>query len=118
VINFRGIIPVFTPAVSSLIIPLGIQFFLCLLSKNKLLNKLTSKNKLLTRNNLSKRKKIDDSACLFVLVGSLFSKFSLILSDIKFESCYGSIAKMWLCNKKFFYEYKKFGIANVVTSAV
>jgi hypothetical protein len=55
VINFRGIIPVHVPAVWSLKVPFRVHFFLWLLSKNKTL----------TRDNLSIRKKIEDSSCLF-----------------------------------------------------
>ena len=55
VINFRGISPVFVPAVWALKVPPRVHFFLWLLSKNKVL----------TRDNLSIRKKIQDSTCLF-----------------------------------------------------
>jgi hypothetical protein len=37
IINFRGVQPVFVPAVWKLLIPPRVQFFLWLLSKNKLL---------------------------------------------------------------------------------
>lgn len=47
IINFRGILPVYVPAVWNLKIPPRVHFFLWLLSKNKLL----------TRDNLSLRKK-------------------------------------------------------------
>jgi len=39
VINFRGVLPMHIPAVWSLKIPLRVQFFLWLLSKNKLLTR-------------------------------------------------------------------------------
>ena len=50
-----GIIPVHTPAVWKLHIPPRIHVFLWLLANDKLL----------TRDNLSKRKKIDDLTCIF-----------------------------------------------------
>jgi hypothetical protein len=46
---------VYVPAVWSLLIPPRVHFFLRLLSKNKLL----------TRDNLEKRKGVDDKTCLF-----------------------------------------------------
>lgn len=55
VVNFRGITPIYVPAVWSLKIPLTVHFFLWLLSKNKLL----------TRDNLSIRRKVKDPICLF-----------------------------------------------------
>jgi hypothetical protein len=55
VVNFRGIILVFVSSVWKLFIPPRVQFFLWVLSKNKLL----------TRDNLAKRRKVDDPTCLF-----------------------------------------------------
>ena len=40
VINFRGVIPVFEPSVWKLNIPPRVQFFLWLLSKNRLLTRI------------------------------------------------------------------------------
>ena len=54
VVNFRGITPVFVSSIWKLHIPPRVQFFLWLLSKNKLL----------TRDNLAKRKSISDATCL------------------------------------------------------
>lgn len=54
VINFRGITPVFVSAIWKLNIPPRVQFFLWLLSKNKLL----------TRDNLAKRRELSDATCL------------------------------------------------------
>ena len=53
-VNFRGITPVFVSSIWKLHIPPRVQFFLWLLSKNKLL----------TRDNLAKRKSISDATCL------------------------------------------------------
>jgi hypothetical protein len=54
VVNFRGVKPVFLPAVSILHVPPRIHFFLWLVSKNKLL----------TRDNLGKRRRVDDPSYL------------------------------------------------------
>ena len=55
VINFRRIMPVHVPAVWGLKVPPRVQFFLWLLSKNKVL----------TRDNLSIRRHVEDKSCLF-----------------------------------------------------
>jgi hypothetical protein len=55
VINHRGVVPIFVPAVWKLNIPPRIQIFLWLLSKNKAL----------TRDNLAKRREVTDKTCLF-----------------------------------------------------
>jgi len=55
IINFRGVQPVFVSAVWDIKVPPRVHFFLWLLSKNKVL----------TRDNLSKRRKLDDVSCLF-----------------------------------------------------
>jgi len=54
VVNFRGISPVFISSIWKLHIPPRVQFFLWLLSKNKLL----------TRDNLAKRRTVNDNTCL------------------------------------------------------
>jgi hypothetical protein len=54
IINFRVVLPVYIPAVWKLTIPLNVHFFFWLLSKNKLL----------TRDNLGKRRKLDDQSCM------------------------------------------------------
>jgi hypothetical protein len=54
VVNFRGITLVFVSSVWKLLSPSRVQFFLWLLSKNKLL----------TRDNLAKRKNISDPTCV------------------------------------------------------
>ena len=55
VINNHGVKPVFVHAVWKLKIPPRVQIFLWLLSKNKLL----------TRDNLAKRRNVDDKTCVF-----------------------------------------------------
>ena len=54
VVNFRGISPVFVSSIWKLPIPPRVQFFLWLLSKNKLL----------TRDNVAKRRTVNDNTCL------------------------------------------------------
>jgi hypothetical protein len=53
-INFRGVTLVYISVVWKLFVPRRVQFFLWLLSKNKLL----------TRDNLEKRRLVDDTTCL------------------------------------------------------
>ena len=55
VVNFRGAIPVFVPAIWKIHIPPRVHVFLWLLSKNKLLS----------RDNLNKRQQLSDLSCLF-----------------------------------------------------
>lgn len=55
VINHRGVVPLYVPAVWNLKIPPRVQIFLWLLSKNKVL----------TRDNLAKRRAVSDKTCLF-----------------------------------------------------
>jgi hypothetical protein len=56
VINFSGVTPIYIPIVWKLRVPPRIYFFLWLLPNNKLL----------TRDNLEKRIKVEDTACLFL----------------------------------------------------
>ena len=79
VVNFRGVVPVHIPAVWKLDIPPRVHIFLWLLSNNKLLS----------RDNLSKRRTIDDLTCQFCCevesVPHLFfgcCVVKLVLSDI------------------------------------
>jgi hypothetical protein len=114
VINFRGVILVYLPTVWKLHVPPRIHFFLCLVSKNKLL----------TRDNLRKRTKVEDPSCLFcsenetvhhMLFGCVVSgKAWRMVPDvlgIKMGKDYESIAKLWLCNKRY-------GVTNIVSSAL
>jgi hypothetical protein len=55
VINDRGVRQVYTPVVSKIHVPPRIHVFLWLLANNKIL----------TRDNLAKRKEVDDKSCLF-----------------------------------------------------
>ena len=107
VINFRGISPVFVPAVWALKVPPRVHFFLWLLSKNKVL----------TRDNLSIRKKIKDPTCLFcseaetinhlffncVVAKQLWSILSEILNR-QVGTYFVSVGTMWISNRKFIVE--------------
>ena len=55
IINFRGIKPILVPSIWNLKLPPRVHYFLWLVCKNKIL----------TRDNLGKRKKIEDDTCLF-----------------------------------------------------
>lgn len=107
IINFRGIMPVYVPAVWNLKIPPRVHFFLWLLSQNKVL----------TRDNLSVRKKVDDKTCLFckehesvahlffdcVVAKQLWCNVSEILGrNVGLD--FLSIGQMWLSNKRFLVE--------------
>jgi len=104
IINFRGILPVYVPAVWNLKIPPRVHFFLWLLSKNKLL----------TRDNLSLRKKVDDKFCLFCMenesVHHLFfecvvaCQMWVYMAEMFGRSVgrsFESIGVMWISNKRF-----------------
>jgi hypothetical protein len=114
IINFRGWPQFLHPSVWRLIIPPRVHFFLWLLSKNKLL----------ARDNLEKRRKLDDSSCLFYgekeSVAHLFFEcvvarkaWEEVSTIIGFEigSDFESAASCWLCNKKI-------GVVNVITSVM
>jgi hypothetical protein len=66
IVNDTGVIQVFTPVMWKIHVPPRLHIFLWLLANNKIL----------TRDNLAKRKQIDDKACLlcneFESVGHLF----------------------------------------------
>jgi hypothetical protein len=113
IINFRGVKPVHTPAIWEIKIPPRVHFFLWLLTQNKVL----------TRDNVSKRKHVEDSSCLFCCeretVHHLF--FDCVVAkqmwleiaecvDQNIGSCFESIGKLWLSNKKFV-------VTNIITSA-
>lgn len=114
VINHRGVVPVFIQAVSKLFIAPRVQFFLWLLSNNKLL----------TRDNLVKRRTVNDPSCLFCEEGEsinhLFFQCCVAVNVWEFVSAYfsrtidtdfESVASLWLSNRKFL-------ICNTVSSAV
>jgi hypothetical protein len=55
VVNDRGVKQIFTPVVWKMVVPPRVHIFLWLLANNKTL----------TRDNLAKRKNLDDESCLF-----------------------------------------------------
>jgi hypothetical protein len=114
IINFRGVSPVYVPSVWKLTVPPRVQLFLWLLSKNKIL----------TRDNLEKRRPLDDKTCVFCsepkMACHLFydcivarRAWQLISEnlDVQVGVSYESVARLWLCNKKF-------GTLNMITSVV
>jgi hypothetical protein len=114
VINHRGVVPVYVPAVWKLKIPLRVQIFLWLLYKNKIL----------TRDSLAKRREVSDKTCLFCnepesvchlffeccVVNRLWPVIAEILnlrSDWNFEV----LATFWIPNKRH-------AFTNIISSAV
>jgi hypothetical protein len=106
VLNDGGIKHIFTLVVWKLQVPLRIHIFLWLLIKNKIL----------TRDNLMKRKNLDDVTCLFCTelesVRHLFfeccvaqSIWETISEMLGFQvgSDFESVAKLWLSDKKYKY---------------
>jgi hypothetical protein len=113
IINFRGIQPVLVSSIWDIKIPPRVQYFLWLLSKNRLL----------TRDNLGKRRKVDDPTCLFCneheTVNHLFFECVVAnqllcgLSDIvgvHLGSSLDNIGNYWLSSKRN-------GILNMCSSA-
>jgi hypothetical protein len=102
-VNFRGVTPVYLPAVWDLKIPPRIQIFLWLLSQNKIM----------TRDNLRRRgipKPMECSFCReFESVQHLFfdcivarQVWGLVKEICKFTvEKYIDVAGRWLCNKRF-----------------
>ena len=112
-LTIKGVKPVYVQAVWKLKIPPRVQMFLWLLSKNKLL----------TRNNLAKRRELDDLTCLFcsetITIHHLFFYCCVAkcmwsaLADILGLSGnwdYECVASLWVPNKKFM-------LANIVNVA-
>jgi hypothetical protein len=110
IINFRGMTLVYLSDVWKLLVPPRIHSFLWLVSHNKLL----------TRDNLEKRRALDDSSCFFcnekesvkhLLFECVVAQRAWgVVSDVlgfDIGSDYESIAKKWPCNTKF-------GFANVI----
>jgi hypothetical protein len=114
VINNGGVVPIHSPAVWKLWIPPRIHIFLWLVLNNKIL----------TRDNLGKRRHVDDKTCVFCsepeTAGHLFfdclvaqhvwSRLSDIF-NIPIGSDFLSVARWWISNDKN-------GVLNVFSSAV
>jgi hypothetical protein len=114
IINFRGIKPVHVYAIWSIKVPPRVHFFLWLVIKNRAL----------TRDNLAKRRKVEDECCLFcseketihhvffecVVAKQCWNIMSDILgSRVGDNMC--DVGKFWLSNKKHV-------LVNIVSSAV
>jgi hypothetical protein len=113
VVNFRGISPVYLPAVWSLKIPPRVHFFQWLLSQNKVL----------TRDNVLKRVSVQDKTRLFCSenesANHLFFECVVarqmwaFISEANSTECgasYELMANFWLSNKRFC-------VLNIFTSA-
>jgi hypothetical protein len=103
VVNFREITLVFVSSVWKLLSPPRVQFFLWLLSKNKLL----------TRDNLAKRKNISDPTCLLrsenesiihlffgCCISKLIWKYISKLLGVRIGYDFESVARLWPANKR------------------
>jgi hypothetical protein len=93
IVNNRGIRQILTPVVWKIIVPLRLHIFLWLLVNNKIL----------TRDNLAKRKKIEENVH-HVFFGcyvtrTLWDNISEILQPVGAD--FESVAKLWLNEKKF-----------------
>lgn len=114
IINFRGVQPVHVPAIWDLKVPHRVQFFLWLMFNNKTL----------TRDNLSKRRKVQDLNCLFCLEVEYVQHFFFdcavakqcwatisVAINVDLECSLVGIGKFWLSNKKHV-------VTNIITSTV
>ena len=114
IINHRGVVPVFVQAVWKLSIPPRVQFFLWLLSNNRLL----------TRDNLAKRREVNDRTCLFCgeneSITHLF--FQCCVAKLVWDAVsdwlnrrvgndFESVASLWLSNKRHM-------VCNIISSVV
>jgi hypothetical protein len=113
VVNRRGVEQVFTPAVWKVHIPSRVHIFLWLLANNKVL----------TRENLAKRRPVDDTSCLFCsefetvthlffdcCVAKVFWKVMSEVIGLELGTDFESVARLWISEKR----HK---IVNVCTSA-
>jgi hypothetical protein len=103
VVNNGGIVPVHTPGVWGLSVPPRIHVFLWLLANNKTL----------TRDNLHKRRHVEDRSCLFCAepetIDHLFFKCFVAskiweeisgIFGVQVGSDFESVARWWISNKK------------------
>jgi hypothetical protein len=103
IVNDRGVKHVYTPVMWNILVPSRVHIFLWLLANNKTL----------TRDNLEKRKKLDDNRCLFCnelesvvhlffeccvakLVWNEIAEISGKVIGADFES----VARFWVADKK------------------
>jgi hypothetical protein len=104
VVNDRGVKQVYTPVMWKISVPSRLHIFLWLLANNKLL----------TRDNLAKRRDLDDASCLFCtdiesvhhlffdcyVAKNMWQQFSEISGKV-IGADFESVASMWLCAKRF-----------------
>jgi hypothetical protein len=114
VVNDRGIKQIYTPVMWKIVVPSRLHIFLWLLANNKIL----------IRDNLAKRRHVDDDSCLFctdlectshlMFECCVAKSMWLVCSEI-FEKRIGtnfeSVAKWWLCDKRC-------KILNICTTAI
>jgi len=113
-ISFRGVVPMYVSSIWKLSVPPRVNFFLWLVSNNKVL----------TRDNLAKRQEVSDPTCLMCnereFVTHLFfdccvaSLVWSIISDLlglNIGEIFESMARLWLANKNH-------ELNNVLSSAV
>jgi hypothetical protein len=114
IVNDRGIRQIFTPVMWKILVPSRLHVFLWLLANNKML----------TRDNLAKRKHVEDKTCLFCsepesvshlffecCIAQLLWKIVSEISSIPMIKDFESLGLIWIRGKKF-------RIHNVLTSAV
>ena len=103
-ISFRGIQPVFTPSIWSIVVPPRIHIFLWLLSNNKIL----------TRDNLAKRRNVEDYSCLFCsqqesvchlffdcVVAKTCWSYLVDIFHVDLGSNFESVARWWVSNNRY-----------------
>ena len=114
IVNHRGVVPIFVHDVWKLNIPRWVQFFLWLLSNNRVL----------TRDNLAKRREVNDPTWLFYnekesithlffqccVASNVWVYISGWLNKIV-GADFESVASLWIANKKYM-------VCNIVTSAI
>ena len=103
VISFRGVAPIYVSSVWKLRIPPRVQFFLWLVSNNRVL----------TRDNLAKRREVSDPTCLLCnemesvthlffeccVAKLVWSSISDLLG-VNLGESFESVAHLWLANKR------------------
>lgn len=101
-INHRGVTPMLVSSVWKINIPLRVQFFLWLLSNNRIL----------TRDNLAKRRNVSDPTILFCneeSISHLFFEYYVAghvwqvigeLPGLVMGDNFESIARFWVANKR------------------
>jgi hypothetical protein len=113
IVSDRGVKQVFTHAMWKIKIPSKVHIFLWLLTNNKVL----------IRDNLAKRRQVDDLSCLFCsetesishlffecCVAKVFWQTISEITNVKLGSDFESVAKLWI-------NQKRHGVTNVCAAA-